>query len=348
MTTPIEMAICDQPPRQHFVFWTLPNYSLIAMTSAIDALRVANRVIGAQEYHWSIVTANGAAVASSCGLTLLPTQSLDCAWSADFVFVCGGESVASAFASELKSTLRQLARSGIPIGALCTGTHALAWAGLLENFRAAVHWESLPALRECYPKTTFCEDLFIIDRNRATCSGGVAPLHLILELVGKRLGENVSSAAARLLILDRVRPGADRQVVPLKVKVGEFRGVVLRAAALMEANVEDLLTLDEIARNVGVSRRQVERLFKRYVGQTPTSYYQEVRFRRARELLVNTSLSTLEILIACGFKSATHFSHSYRKRFGHSPTDERRGKDSPLGSRAAEATGLRIEDTHSS
>ncbi len=310
-------------PKHRFVFLTLQNYSLIALSTAVDALRMANRVTGQEVYEWTLASLDGAPVAASCGLTLSPSVALEQIGPANIVFVCGGINVERAVGPDLLAALRRLAQRRVALGSLCTGGYALAKAGLLDKYKAVIHWENLSALREEFPRVSFSEQLFVIDRDRYTCSGGVAPLDLMLNIIKNDLGPDIAPMISEQFILDRIRNEHDRQHVPLQARVGLFHENLIEAAALMQANIEEPLSLDEIAHLVGVSRRQIERLFKRYVGQVPTRYYLDMRLRRARELLLQTSMSVMEIAVACGFQSPPHFSKCYRSLFGQSPSAER-------------------------
>jgi transcriptional regulator GlxA family with amidase domain len=219
--------------------------------------------------------------------------------------------------------LRSLARARVPLGGLCTGTFSLAKAGLLDDYRCAVHWENMAAMREEFPRTVFAPELFIIDRDRYTCSGGVAPLDLMLNLIKSRFGNDLAASISEQFIVERIRDANDRQHVPVLARVGRGHDKLVQAAVLMEANTEEPMSLDELATCVGLSRRQLERLFKKHLNCAPTRYYLEIRLRRARELLLQTDMSVLEVTAASGFQSAPHFSKSYRGLFGHPPSAER-------------------------
>jgi transcriptional regulator GlxA family with amidase domain len=321
--------------KRRFVFLTLPNYSLIALSSAVEALRMANRVTKQEVYEWTLVSLDGQPVRASCGMALAPTVDINDMGPANIVFVCGGIDVANSVTPELVGQLRRLAQRHVALGSLCTGGYALAKAGLLDKYRAVIHWENMSALREQFPRVVFSDQLFVIDRDRYTCSGGIAPLDLMLNIINEHHGRDIAPMISDQFILDRIRNDQDRQHVPLQARVGLFHENLIEAAALMEANIEEPLSLDEIASLVGVSRRQIERLFKRYVGEVPTKYYLDMRLRRSRELLLQTSMSVMEIAVACGFQSPPHFSKCYRNMFGHTPSAER--QDSRHAALAARA-----------
>jgi transcriptional regulator GlxA family with amidase domain len=223
----------------------------------------------------------------------------------------------------LLTALRRLAAKRLPLGALCTGGYALAQAGLLDGYHATIHWENLAALREEFPRVLLSDHLFTVDRNRYTCSGGIAPLELMLNLIEEKLGPQVSARVSEQFIVERIRDANDRQYVPLRAQVGNVHRSVIAVASLMEANIENPLPLEQIARKSGLSRRQIERLFQRHVNCVPKRYYLDLRLKRARELLVQTSMPVMAISTACGFKSPPHFSKCYRSHFGRAPTAER-------------------------
>lgn len=322
MTVPLRQGK-DTSRTYRFAFLTLPDYSLIALSSAVEALRMANRVAKREVYQWTLASLEGCPIVASNGLSLSPTVSLSSVGHPDIVFVCGGVNVEQAVTPDVLLALRKLAQQHVSLGSLCTGGYALAKAGLLDKYKAVIHWENMSALHEQFPRVIFSDQLFAIDRDRYTCSGGIAPLDLMLNIIKDQLGKDIAPMISEQFILDRIRNDQDRQHVPLQARVGLYHENLIEAAALMEANIEEPLSLDEIATLVGVSRRQIERLFKRYVGEVPTKYYLEMRLRRARGLLLQTAMTVMDIAVACGFQSPPHFSKCYRNMFGHTPSAER-------------------------
>jgi len=307
-----------------YAFLTLPNYSLIAVANALEPLRMANRIVGRDVYEWTVVSLDGHSATASSGLQLGPTVALERLGSVDILFVCGGVNVRESVTPQLLGQLRRLADRRVALGALCTGGYALARAGLLDQFKATIHWENLSALREEFPRVRFSDQLFTIDRDRFTCSGGTAPLDLMLNLIESKLGPRISQLVSEQFIVDRVRKDTDRQYIPLRAQIGLANRGLIRVAQLMEENIEKPLSLDRIARATGLSRRQIERLFKRDLNCVPKRYYLEMRLRRARELLLQTAMPIMDITAACGFQSPPHFSKCYRNQFGHPPSAERK------------------------
>lgn len=323
-------------PQSKYAFLTLPRYSMIALSNAVEPLRMANSLTGQAVYEWSIVTLDGQPAAASNGLELSPTIALERAGSPDILFVCGGVDVQAAVSAKILAALKRLAERRVPLGGLCTGGYALAKAGLLDKYRATIHWENLSALREEFPRIQLSDQLFSIDRDRFTCSGGVAPLDLMLHLVEEKLGARISQLISEQFIVDRVRSDRDRQYVPLRAQIGVSHESLIKVAQLMEDNIERPLSLDEIAAATGLSRRQIERLFRRHLNCVPKRYYLQMRLRRARELLLQTSMPIIDITTACGFQSPPHFSRCYRAQFGCPPSAERMSRQ---GKMAAGARG---------
>jgi AraC family transcriptional regulator, glycine betaine-responsive activator len=307
----------------HFAFMPLPNFTLIAFTTALEVLRMANYLCGENVYRWSIVSPRGGPVASSGGLEI-DTQPIADALAPDIVFVVGGVDVQRACAPEHLAALRACAKNGRVLGSLCTGAYALARAGLLAGHACAIHWENLSALKEEFPDTRFLRELFVFDRDRITCSGGVAPLDMMLNLIAPKVGMARITQIAQQLIVERVRDRDAQQHAPMLTRLGPANRSLFEVFSLMENNVEEPLSPEAIARLTGMSQRHLQRLFSDHVGMSPMHFYMNLRLRRARELLLQTDMSIMDITVACGFRSACHFSKAYREAFGAAPSVERR------------------------
>jgi transcriptional regulator GlxA family with amidase domain len=316
---------CDLAAIHRFAFLTLPNYSMIAFANAVEACRGANYVDPGAGYRWQVVTPDGKGVRASNGLMVEPTVALEEARPFDVLFVCGGVDIRHAVSRRLGPALRRLAKRGVALGALCTGTYALAEAGVLAGYRCAIHWENIQAARAEFPNVDFVEDLFVIDRDRLTCSGGTAPLDMMLALIHARLGGDKAAELSAEFVLERIRSGAERQYEPLGARAVRGHPVLERAVRAIEDSLEAPMPVGALARRAGISIRQLERLFRRHLGTTPGGYSSTVRLERARALLRLTVTPVTEIGLACGFQSPSHFSAAYRQRFGHAPRSERLG-----------------------
>jgi len=221
------------------------------------------------------------------------------------------------------SWLRRLDRKGINIGALCTGSHVLARAGLLEGYRCTIHWENITGFIEEFPGIEITNELFEIDRNRFTCSGGTAALDMMLNLIGRQHGHELAAAVSEQFIHERIRDEHDHQRMALTARLGVRHPKLIQVIKLMEQHLEEPLDRAALAQRVRLSTRQLERLFGKYLGRSPARYYLELRLNRARLLLLQTNMSVIDVALACGFVSASHFSKCYRDFFGKTPRKER-------------------------
>ena len=308
----------------HVSFLMLPEYTLSAFSNAIGILRMANRLTDRALYTWSVHSLDGQSVISSAGLELTIDGSLADATDANILMVCGGYSVKKYCNKLLTDGLRKMAKRKIPIGGIDTGTYALAVAGLLDGYRCTIHWENLSSLREEFPRLEITSSLFVIDRDRYTCSGGISSIDLMLNLIACIHGHQLVQEISEQFTCDRVRTEKDAQRAPLKYLIGASQPRLVDAVTLMESNIEEPLTLDEVADYVGISRRQLERLFNRYLHCATSRYYLELRLSRARLLLLQTSIAVIDVAISCGFSTAPHFSKCYSDLYGKPPSAERR------------------------
>jgi len=305
-------------------FLLTPGYSLIAFASAIDPLRMANRLTGRELYQWITYTVDGEAVTASNGIEVTPDAALPDAGGLNTLFVCAGVDPENACDRNTLSWLRKLAQQRVNFGALCTGSHVLARAGLLDGYRCTIHWENIASMREAFPRVVVSYELFEIDRDRFTSAGGTAPLDMMLNLVTRQVGADTATAISESFACERIRGRPDRQRIPLQLRLGTSQPKLIETVSIMESNIEEPISLDELARHVGVSRRQLERLFQKHLNCVPTRYYLELRLTRARQLLLQTSISIVDVAFACGFVSAPHFSKCYRDYYGIPPREERR------------------------
>ncbi|MCC2690912.1 MAG: AraC type helix-turn-helix-domain containing protein [Rhizobiaceae bacterium] len=239
------------------------------------------------------------------------------------VIVCSGINVERYQSRSTFAWLREEYNRGVAVGGLCTGAHVLAAAGLLSNKRCAIHWENLPGFAEAFPKANVFADLYEVDHNVYTCAGGTAALDMMLKLIGDDFDDNLVNRVCEQVLTDRVRSPTDRQRLPLRARLGVQNTKVLSIIELMEANLSEPLSLIEVADLVGLSRRQIERLFRAEMGRSPARYYLEIRLDRARHLLIQSMMPVVEVAVACGFVSASHFSKCYRELYARSPQQER-------------------------
>ena len=308
-------------------FLLVPEYSMMAFTAAVDQIRMANRLSGKKLYEWVVMTEDGAPVCASNALSVPAVAMQESAapgGSLDAVFVCGGTNIETKANKPITAWLREQAGRRVPLGAICTGSFVLAEAGLLKGYRCTIHWENMIGLRERFPELIISPDIFELDRDRYTCAGGAAAMDMMVYLIAARHGWDLANEVAEEFLVERVRGRNDRQRLPLRLQLGTSQPKLADAVAYMEANIEELISLDEIASHIDLSRRQLERLFQKHLNCVPTRYYMRVRLMHARQLLLQTNLPIVDIAYASGFVSTPHFSKCYREHFGTPPRDERR------------------------
>ena len=314
----------------HVAFYLYPNFSMLAYASAIEGLRLANRIAGRRLYDWTTISTEGASVKASNGVPIQPDSSAaetritpgrDAPF--DYAFICGGSGTEHVHDNIAESWLRVQALQNSSIGALCTGAHALARAGLLDEHKCVIHWESLPGFQESFPEIQVSSDLYEIDGDRMSCGGGTAALDLILHLIQEEHGDALARAVSELALVDRIRHPHDQQRLSLQDRLGIQNPKIIKVIERMEANLAEPLPLEKLAYTVDLSRRQLERLFASHVGRTPARYYLELRLQNARNLLFQSELSILDIALASGFVSASHFSKTYKQMYGRAPRQER-------------------------
>lgn len=306
----------------HLGFLLLDGFSMIAFSNALDTFRLANHTAGEMLYKWRISGVSGLYTYASNGLSV--NHSSNDLSECDCVFVCGGYEAEKSTSPEGRQLLRRLAENGRLMVGICTGAVALADAGLLEGYQATLHWEHFGAAVEKYTNVRFNENIYTLDRNRYTCSGGAAPLDLVLHWLKMRHGRTLASAVGKLLVLDNWRQGDSRQHLPSPQEGGGsgFRHVSA-AVELMLSHLEDPLDQRDLSGLVGVTPRHLQRLFKQHFQQTPLEYYLALRLERSRQLLRQSRLTMREVALACGFASLSSFSRSYRNHFGYPPKNER-------------------------
>jgi transcriptional regulator GlxA family with amidase domain len=330
------------PPRQlpqRIGLVLVPRFSLISFTSMVEAMRLANRMSGSELYRWRFLSADGRPVRSSSGLAVEADGDLCSANDIDCAVVCGGLDVQGVDDRQIVSWLRRAARRGIDIGAMCTGSYVLARAGLLDGHRCTIHWENLAGFHEDFPEVEVTAELFEIDRQRFTCSGGTAAIDMMLNVISRQHGHDLAAAVADQLMHERIRDEHDHQRMSLPARLGVRHPKLLSVIEEMEQNLEEPMTRGQLAARAGLSTRQLERLFRKYLNRSPARYYLELRLNKARLLLVQTNMSVIDVALACGFVSASHFSKCYRDFFGRTPRKERSvpaGREARVASVAAQ------------
>jgi len=308
---------------KRFVFVLQEKFTMLSFACALESLRIANRMAGRTLYEW-IMTGDGGEVAHCSAGTGF---RLDCDLGElsrdDTVLVCGGIDVREATTKRMLNWLRREARRGATIGGLCTAGYTLAKAGLLDGRKATIHWENQDSFREEFDEVELTKSVFVIDGNRITTAGGTASIDLMLKLIADEHGEELANAVADQLIYSSIRTDQDTQRLSVPTRIGVRHPKLSLVVQMMEQNIEEPISPSLLASDVGMSTRQLERLFRRYLNRSPKRYYMELRLQRARNLLMQTDMSVINVALACGFASPSHFSKCYRAQYDTTPYRER-------------------------
>ena len=301
----------------------IPEFTMMPVTSVIEPLRLANRLSEKTLYRWTIHSLDGQPVAASNNILTMANGDLETISPDATVVVCAGLSVQQHTDKRLLSWLRKTARRGAVIGAVCTGAHILAEAGLLDGYRCTIHWENLPGFSEAFPEINATGGLFEIDEDRFTSAGGTTAIDMMLTMIASQHGPDLASAVAEGILHSPIRHHSENQRMSLPARIGARHPKLVSIIEKMEDNLEDPLSPSFLAKQADLSTRQLERLFRRYLDRSPKRYYLELRLKKARSLLLQTDLSVINVALACGFSSPSHFSKCYRAFYGRTPYRER-------------------------
>ena len=311
------------PPRD-FYFLLLPKLTMLAFSSAVEPLRVANQVTNKELYRWFVMTEDGTPVSCSNGIAIVPDCGLQNVPRGAIAFICAGTEPAETLNPRVTSWISRQRAFGAKVGGICTGALALARAGLLQDHVFTLHWENQPAFAERFPDLTPTTNLYENHDGLITCGGGSASTDMMLDIIQKDHGADLATVVADMCIHFRSNGRKSPQKSAYSVALSSRNQHLISAMQLMGDNLETPLGMEEIAERVNISRRQIERLFMQYVAVTPVQFYLQLRITRAYSLLSETNLSVAEIAAATGFGDASHLTARFKKRYGKSPRSFRR------------------------
>lgn len=312
-----------EAPRQ-VGFLLLPGFSLLAQACAMEPLHVANLLAERRLYVPRTFGLDGRAVKSAAELALTPESVAGSdVQHLDMLMVCGVSPSPASESPDLHGWLQRLASRGVMLGGIAGGTQVLARAGVLEGYRVTLHVAGADAFTRDFPGVHVSHQLFEIDRDRLTCGGGTAAMDMMMTLIAQQHGARLAERVSEHFVCERIRMADEPQHVPLRARLSHAPQSLVDAVTLMESNIEEPLTTHELAEHLGISRRQLERLFKKYLQAVPSRYYLELRLQKARQLLRDSEQAVGDIALSTGFSSGAHFSTAYRNHFGISPRDER-------------------------
>lgn len=311
--------ISSETPPQTLAVLLVEGFALMSYASIIEPYRAANALAQRPLYRWLHVSIDGRPVRASNGTVITPDHGLKDRLACDTLFVIAGGNPAGFADARTLAWLRRQAARNITVAGVSGGPFILARAGLLNDHRMTIHWDHWPAFVEAFPLHQVESSLYVIDRKRVTCAGGIAGLDLTIELIEREQGHALAGRVSEWLIgaKPRAAEAPQRQSLRDRYDVNDDR--LLRVLAEMEVAVEDIQPREALARVAGLSIRQLERLFVRLLGRTLHQTYLDIRLKQADQLLLKTGMSVTAIALGCGFRSSSHFSRAYRDAFGQAP-----------------------------
>ena len=308
---------------KRFAFVLIESFSLLSFASAMDALRIANRMSDQRLYDWILLGDGGKTVSCSAGTSFQLDNDLIELKRDDIIMLCGGVNIQANTSKKLLSWIRRETRKGLPIGGLCTAAYVMAKAGILDGKRATIHWENQDSFNEEFTDIELTKSVFIVDGNRMTTAGGTSSIDLMLKIIADDHGEELANAVADQMIYSSIRTDQDTQRLSVPTRIGVRHPKLSIVIQMMEENIEEPISPSLLAKDVSMSTRQLERLFRRYLNRSPKRYYMELRLQKARNLLMQTDMSVINVALACGFASPSHFSKCYRSHYQKTPYRER-------------------------
>jgi len=314
--TTIKTAPQNDTPKK-FVFVLLDQFTLLSFAAAVDCLRLANLMAGQDLYSWRLVGESGDTVSCSTGTTFKLDGGFDELHRDDVVMICGGSDIQSATTKKILNWLRREARRGLTIGGLCTAAFTMAKAGLLDGKRATIHWENNDSFSEEFTEVELTKSVFVKDGNRWSTAGGTSSIDLFLQIIADQHGEELANAVADQQIYSAIRTDQDTQRLSIPTRIGVRHPKLSLVIQAMEQNIEEPISPSVLAKDVGMSTRQLERLFRRYLNRSPKRYYMELRLQKARNLLMQTDMSVINVALACGFYRGHYDTTPYRERGAH-------------------------------
>lgn len=311
-------------------FLIFPDFPMACLTSVIEPLRAANEISGKTAFNWHLISETGTQVTSSARVVFGPTERLDQAAQIDQLFLISGPNARFEDAKAGNAILRKIARHGTPVGAISGGIFPLARSGLLQGHVCSVHWCYAAAFGEEFSHITASDEVIIQQGQRTTVSGAAAAFDLALHLIAGRLGPDVATEVACWFQHPVVRGPGVAQRVPTHRRASAddmLPDAVKTAIAIFGRDMHSPVQIAQVARMVGVSGRQLDRLFGKATGKGPQQYYRSLRMKAARQLVQYSTKSMPEIAAAVGYASATPLRHHYTAEFGVSPQRERDRSD---------------------
>jgi len=308
---------------QRFGFLLIPGFSMLSLAAAVEPLRMANAQAEEELYQWDFLSWDNTSVNASNNMVTAPTIEVDQVKMLDVLLVVAGINVATYGDDVFFAWLRQASRQVDLLGSTSTGALLLAKAKLLRHKTCTIHWEYVDSFREQFPDVWMSGELYEFDGSLFTCSGGSAGLDMMLQIIADQHGYELALLVAEQYMHPHIRPPHQDQRMRLQSRLNINNPRLIKALDIMRQNLEAPLTCQELADASNMSARQMERLFKQYLHQSPGQYYLHLRLEKTQQLLRQSSLSVLQVATACGFSSTSYLARCYQKKYACSPRQER-------------------------
>lgn len=304
---------------ERLAFLLVPGFSAMAFFSALEPLRIANRLAGRSLYGWSIHAPGGDHALASNGMELRSEGPLPERYEA--LVICAGFDPLDRIGAGLLGQVRRTWRAGQQVGAIDTGAFLLAEAGILGQEPITLHWEAADEFRRRYPLIPVSAELYERHARLFTCAGGTAAMDMMLDGIAQNHGIELANAVSDQLIHDRIRPASAPQRISLADQARQAGPLVQQLIAAMERSLGHPEPLEAILEREGVSRRRAERLFGQRLSTTPGKYLRDLRLRHAVGMMRNARMPVHEAALSAGFSSQPVFSRACRQHFGKSPRE---------------------------
>jgi transcriptional regulator GlxA family with amidase domain len=319
-------------PAAELVIALVPGFSQLSVSAFVEPLHIANMLIGEEAFKWRMIGETTASLQSSSGFTTVPSGTYDSeskrisrGESRGELLIFSGEGIQAQISQSMLRLVRACVRARVPIAAVGSASFVLAQAGLLRGAKCTVHWPLIPALAEKFSELEVENAIFVMNGRVSTCAGELASFDLSIDLISRRVGDEVARKVCALLLADKWRKGEHYQSAPASLINRPFCKSLAKTIVLMESAIENKMSINLIARRSNLSRRQIERLFRKHLNTTPRRYQSDLRLDRAADLVKNTDMTLTEIALKCGFETQSHFAKCFRERFKLSASTMRQG-----------------------
>ena len=303
----------------------IPGCSLLTTSSTVEPLRAANRQAGRKVFDWRFVSVDGTPPVTSSGIAWPVSGKHDPNSRCDILGVIAGFGAAQMTDRRLIGHIYRAVRGASVVIGIESGPWLLARSGLLDDHRAATHWEDFEEFAAAFPNVDLRPDRYVVDGRFITTSGASPTFDMMVDLVRQVLGHPAALDVASSFVHDDLRAAGDPQV---NVTLGDadHDPRLVRAIRIMETHIDAPVSIAAIARRVAMSARGLEQLFSRQLGETPGAYFLSLRLAAARRLVNDTRLSMTDIASRTGFSSESAFSRAFSRQFSISPSASRKGR----------------------